>query len=136
VCQGLYDWNHRSADNTMTNLLLLNPDDRRFESADIERIFQSNGGFRDVRLNEPGGAVIEADYVEPEDWTIVGLSGSRKSISLSGTTDAALRAALILQRNLGTPLRIIDSDYSFDLIFSDFANVEELQTAIDQARAS
>ena len=119
----------------MASLLLLNTDDRRFEMADIERVFQSNSGFRDVRFNEPGGAVIEADYVEPEDWTIVGLNGSQKSISLSGTTDAAFRAALILQRSLGIPLRIIDSEYSFDLVFSNVANEEELQTAIDKARA-
>lgn len=119
----------------MTDLLLLDPDDGTFETAEIERIFQSNSGFRDVRFNEPGGAIIEADYVEPEDWTIVGLSGSRESISLSGTTDAALRAALILQRDFARPLRIIDSDYSFDLILSSFVSIEELRSAIDKARA-
>jgi hypothetical protein len=120
----------------MHNILLLNSDNRPFDVAAIERIFQSESGFRDVRFNEPGGAVIEADYIEPEDSTIVGLSGSRKSISLSGTSDATLRAALILQRRLGTPLRMFDTEYSFDLILSGFSSIEELQAAIDLARSS
>ena len=120
----------------MTSLLLLHLDDRAFETADIERIFQANSGFRDVRFNEPGGAIIEADYVEPEDLTIVALSGSRKSIALSGTTDAAFRAALILQRNLDCPLRLVDSGYSFDLVLDGFSSIEELQSAIENARTS
>lgn len=120
----------------MHNLLLFNSDERPFEVEVIERIFHAEGGFRDVRYNEPGGAAIEADYIEPEDRTIVRLSGSRSRISLSGTSDAALRAALILQRHMDQPLRIIDTDYSFDLILRDFRNLEELQTAIDKAQAS
>jgi hypothetical protein len=120
----------------MTNLLLLKPDDRTFEAAEIEWIFRSNSGFHDLRFNEPGGALIEADYVEPEDWTIVGLSGTRKSISLSGTSDAALRAALIVQGNFRTPLRMVDTDYSFDFLLSNFSNIEELRSAIDKAQAS
>jgi hypothetical protein len=120
----------------MHNILLLNPDDRPFEIAAIERIFRSEREFRDGRFNEPGGALIEAEYIEPEDRTIVRLSGTRKSISLSGTSDAALRAALILQRNLAIPLRMFDTEYSFDLILADFANVEELRTAIQTAQTS
>jgi hypothetical protein len=120
----------------MHDILLFNPDDRPFDADVIERIFQSENGFRDVRFNEPGGDVIEADFVEPEDWTIVGLSGNRNRISLSGTSDAALRAALILQRNLDTPLRIVDTDYSFDLILRDFQTTEELRAAIQNAQTS
>ena len=120
----------------MQNIMLLTSDDRPFDVAAIERIFQSERGFRDIRFDDPGGAVIEADYVEPEDWSIVGLSGSRKSIFLSGTSDAALHAALLLQRNLKTPLRILDTDYSFDLSLQEFSNVEELRAAIDGEQAN
>ena len=120
----------------MQSILLLNPDDRPFEIEAIQHVFQSEPGFRDVRFNEPGGVGIEADYVEPEDWTIVGLCGSRKSISLSGTTDAALRAALILQKNLNTPLRMVDTDYSFDLILQNIPNVETLRNAIQNSQTN
>ena len=74
----------------MHNTLLFNADERPFEFASIRRIFQSEPGFRDVRFNEPGGRGLEAHYVEHKDRTIVGLSGDRNRISLSGTSDAAL----------------------------------------------
>jgi hypothetical protein len=120
----------------MTNLLLLYHDDRTFEISDIKRIFEANRGFSDVRLDEPGGAAIEADYVEHEDRTIVGLSRSRRSISLAGTTDAAFHAALILQRDLGTPLRLVDTGYTFDFILEGSLTVEELRAAVEDARTS
>jgi hypothetical protein len=120
----------------MQSVLLLNPDDRPFEPATIQHVFESEPGFQDIRFNEPGGAVIEADYFQSEDSTIIGLSRSLKSIWLSGTTDAALHAALVLQRSLGTPLRLVDSDYSFDLLLEGFSNVEELRAAIAKAGTS
>ena len=121
--------------NTMQSLLLFRSDDEPFAVEAIQRIFESVSGFVEVRYNTPVGTPIEADYVEDQDFTIVRLSGRRNTISLSGTTDATLRAALILQEHLHTPLRIIDSDYSFDLVLSDFKDIEELRTAIDNAQA-
>jgi hypothetical protein len=120
----------------MQSILLLNPDDRPFEMAAIRHVFESEPGFQDIRYDEPGGALIEADYIEFEDSTIVGLSRSRQSIWLSGTTDAALRAALVLQKRLGTPLRLIDSDYSLDLLLEGVSNVEQLRAAFENARTN
>jgi hypothetical protein len=120
----------------MHDLLLMNPDDKRFDAKAIERIFESEHGFGDMRFNEPGGALIEADYIESEGRTIVELSGNRRSIALSGTSDVALRAVLILQRNLDSPLRMVDTDYSFDLILEGLSTVEELRDAIERARTS
>ena len=119
----------------MHNLLLLTSDEMPFEVAAVRQAFDSDGGFRDIRFDEPGGAAIEAEYVEPDDWTIVSLSKSLSRISLSGTSDAALRAALILQRHLATPLRIIDTDYTFDLVLRDYSSFQELRAAIDAAQA-
>jgi hypothetical protein len=118
----------------MHSIMLFDSGERPFEVDAIDRIFRSENGFRDVRYNTPIGTPIEADYIEDDDWTIVRLSGTQKSISLSGTSDVALRAALILQAHLEGPLRIIDTDYSFDLILRDFSNLEELNAAIDKAR--
>src|ERR1700730_7840457 len=99
----------------MQNLLLFNSDQRPFDFDAVNRIVQSENGFRDVCFDEPGGALMEAVYAEDQDFIIVRLSRNGNRISLSGTTDAALRVALILQRHLQSPLRIIDWDYSFDL---------------------
>jgi hypothetical protein len=118
----------------MHNILLFDANDQPFDVATVGRIFQTQSGFRDVRFNLPSGRVIEADYAASDDWTAVGLSGDRETISLRGTSDAALGAALILQRNLGMPLRIIDTDYSFDLNLQDYSSVTELRAAIAHAQ--
>ena len=118
----------------MHNILLFDPDDRPFEVAAIERVFRSERGFYDIRLNEPGGAYIEAEFTLGDYKTIARLGDDRSTISLSGTSDAALQAALILQNNLGTPLRMIDTEYSFDLILRGIPDVETLRAAIQNAQ--
>jgi hypothetical protein len=120
----------------MHSILLFNPDNRPFEAAVIELVFQSEPGFRDVRFNEPGGAYIEAEYVLGDYKTIARLSENCDTISLSGTSDAALHAALILQSNLHSPLRMVDTDYSFDLILRDIPDIETLRIAIQSAQIS
>ena len=120
----------------MQSLLLINSDTQPFSVDAIQHIFQSVREFVEVRYDTPVGTPIEADYVEGQDFTMVDLSPDYKAISISGTTDAALRAALIMQRHLGVPLRIIDLDYSFDLLLRDFSNVDELRAAIDEAQAN
>ncbi len=119
----------------MQSLLLFNTDKRPFTVEAIQRIFKSVPGFGEIRYNTPVGTPIEANYVEDDDFTLVDLSVECDTISISGTTNAALRAALILQRHLDAPLRIIDLDYSFDLVLRNFSNVEELRAAIDEAQA-
>jgi hypothetical protein len=119
----------------MQMLLLLNSDNRPFTVEQIHEAFQSESRFHEVRFNTPGGSAIEADYVDGQDSTIVRLDDDLETVSLSGQTDAALRAALILQRHLQGQLRIIDLDYAFDLVLSDFKDIDELRTAIDNAQA-
>jgi hypothetical protein len=117
----------------MHSILLFNEDDRPFDSATVGRIFQSEAGFRDVRFSEPGGDMIGAEYFDFNGSTIVRLTGDRRTISMRGTSDVELHAALIIQRSLGTPLRMVDSDYSFDLTFQGISNVDELRDAMDEA---
>ena len=52
------------------------------------------------------------------------------------TWGAALRAALLIQKSLRIPLRMIDDDNSFDLTFSGISTVEELEAAMENARTS
>jgi hypothetical protein len=88
-----------------------------------------------VRYNTPIGAPIEADFSRGDDFTTVELSQKRDAISISGTSICSLHAALLLQSHLSIPLRIVDTDYSFDLTLSDFSSIDELQSAINHARA-
>jgi hypothetical protein len=120
----------------MHNILLFDRNERPISVDALDRIFRSVAGFGQVRYNTPIGTPIEADYAEDDDSTTVRLDSERETISISGTSDAALQAAWILQLQLQTPLRIVDTDYSFDLVLNDFKSLEELQAAIDSARAS
>ena len=115
----------------MNNLLLMHSGGEPFDAEALGRIFQSVQGFRDVRFDDPGGALVEADFHDSGGQTIVGLTNSRKGILLSGTSDVALRAALVLYRSLDKPLRIVDTSYSFDLSLADYSNIEELLAAIE-----
>jgi hypothetical protein len=120
----------------MHNLLLFNLNERPIPVDALERIFHSVTGFGDVRYRTPIGTPIEADFNYDQDFTTVRLNAKCETISISGTSDAALQAAWILQRHFQTPLRIVDTEYSFDLLLSSFSNIEELRTAIAEAQAS
>jgi hypothetical protein len=89
-----------------------------------------------LRLDEPGGALLECEYVEPDDRTIIRLSGDASTISIYHTWGAALRAALLIQKSLEAPMRMVNDDYSFDLTFSNISSVEELEAAMESARTS
>jgi hypothetical protein len=120
----------------MQMLLLYNDENRPFAADVIRNVFKSEKGFQDVRSEGLVGSVVEADYVDGRDSTIVRLSDNLETISLSGTSDTAIRAALALQGHLQEPLHIIDLDYSFDLVLKDFAGIDELRSAISDAQAS
>ncbi|HEV3138315.1 MAG TPA: hypothetical protein VGZ26_10430, partial [Pirellulales bacterium] len=92
--------------------------------------------FTDLRFEEPGGALIECEYIEPNDRTIIRLSRDASTISMYHTWGAALRAALLIQKSLGIALRMVNDDYTFDLTFSDISTVEELEAAMENARTS
>jgi hypothetical protein len=120
----------------MHNLLLFDVKEREIPVDALQRVFQSVSGFQRVRHNTPTGTPIEADYIVGQDFTTVELDAKRETISIRGTSGAALSAAWILQSHLNIPLRMVDTEYSFDLVLSSFSNIEELQAVIDKARSS
>ena len=120
----------------MHNLLLFDVNDRQIPLDALDRIFHLVDGFQQVRRNTPTGTPIEANFVHGNESTTVRLDSRRETISITGTSDTALRAALILQAYLQDPLRIVDTEYSFDLVLADYSSIEELARAIDRARAS
>lgn len=117
----------------MQRLLLLRADDREIAPSAIEALARSHQGFHDIRLHEPGGAIFEAQYSLGGDSTFMRLNSDGKTISLSGTSDAALQVVLLAQNALDCSLRLIDSDYSFDLLLGKSGNIHELRDAIERA---
>jgi hypothetical protein len=120
----------------MQFLLLYKADSSLFDQSEVEQVFRSNPNFKNLQFNTPGGDLIACRYVERDDWTLINLDHDRQSIFFSDTRGAALRAVLLIQKSLGIPLRMVNDDYSFDLTFSDISTVEELETAMGNARTS
>ncbi len=118
----------------MQFLLLFNPDFAPFDPHMVERAFRSCAAFTPLRTDDPGGALFECDYIEPDNWTTIRLGSDSEAISIKNTWGAALKAALLIQQHLGVPIRMFDDDNGFDLTFSDIQSVEELEAAIDNAR--
>ena len=118
----------------MQFLILVNPDFSPFDPSAVERALRSCDSFTHLRNSEPGGALIECQYIEPDDWTFVRLSCDAAGITIDHTSGAALKAAILVQKHLGVPIRMIDDDNSFDLIFSGIQSVEELEAAIENAQ--
>jgi hypothetical protein len=114
----------------MQRLLIFHPDQNPFHVRDLEQITQAEPGFHSVRFDEPGGSAFEAKYSQPGDYTTIRLSHDRKVISISGATDAPLQVVMLLQNGLDGPLRMVDTDYSFDFILKNFHNIDELRTAM------
>jgi hypothetical protein len=105
----------------MQSIFLIRVDEQRFDPQRIEAVLRADAAFLEVRLNDPAGALVEAEFIDSDGTTDVALSESAKAIFFSGTSDTDLRAALRLQSHLKTPLRIFDTEYSFDLVLSDYA---------------
>lgn len=120
----------------MQFLLLFRADSTLFDPSEVERVFRSHSSFLDLRLNTPVGDLIECEFIEANDRTLICLDQDRQAISLSKAGGAALNAVLIIQQALGVPMRVYNDSYTFDLTFSDISTVEELEAAMDNARTS
>jgi hypothetical protein len=120
----------------MQFLLLFKADGSLFDRSELERVFRSNTHFRDVRFDTPVGDLIECEYVDADDSTLIHLGKDRESVFLNHTWGAALRAVLAIQQSLGIPMRLFNDDYTFDLTFSDISTVEELEAAMENARTT
>ncbi len=119
----------------MQSIILWREDELDFEPSEVEHVFRTQAGFDQVWFNEPGGALIEAQYSSAPDnyYVLVRLSGDRRMISISSVSDDSLQAALLLQKKLQSPLRIMNDDYTFDLKLGDYASLDELNAAIEAA---
>lgn len=117
----------------MDNLLLFRDDDTSISPEAFETLLQTAQGFSEIRRHTPAGTLVEAQYTLGDDFTTVRLNSTGKAISISSTSSAALEAAIVIQRGLPFPLRIINMSYSFDLNLQDYENLADLAAAIDAA---
>jgi len=115
-----------------TNLLLCVVDDDGHFSLDcIERAFNADERFLNIQREGIGQSVIEAEFVDGNDQTTARVRAALNVISLSRAGDAALTVALILRKCCAGAVRLIDTNYSFDIEMKDFATLDELRAAVE-----
>ena len=114
----------------MQSLLIFHPDQSPFQVSDLQQITDAEPGFHSIRFKSPGGSTYEAEYSQFGDYTTLRLNEERTVISISGATDAPLQVVILLQNRLNGPLRMVDTDYSFDFILKGFHNIDELRSAM------
>lgn len=72
-------------------------------------------GIRDVRMSGLGGAMLQAHFDGWGDTTMVRVLDDAQTVAISGTGPASFCLALEIAKRLSPPIRMIDSDYSFDV---------------------
>ncbi len=118
----------------MHSLMLVDVNERPINLDALRWIFQHAPGFQTMREHTPAGIPIEAQFIDGHDFTSVAMTTNGEAIGIRGTSGAALRAAWVIKENLSTPLRIFDTEYSFDLLMSKFSTFDDLERTIDHAR--
>jgi hypothetical protein len=114
----------------MNFLLLYIDKGKTFDREHFLQLLQSIDGICEIEESCSDGACIRGRYNYGGDSTIVELKEDLESIVLSGLGNSAIDLAFRIQQYCFEPLHIIDSDYSFDLIVSDFKDASEFRMTI------
>lgn len=118
----------------MDFLLLYIGEGIRFDREEVKRVLRDIPGIRNLEERAGVGWWLQAQLDEGNDSTIIRLVTDEESISISGSGDASLKAAVEIQAGMELSLRLVDIDYSFDLPLRDLRSTEELRKAIVRAR--
>ena len=120
----------------MKMLLLFIGENKNLDKNNLVEILQEIPGTQDVRKGNFLGSILECDFSYEADFTIVRLSNDLKTISISGTGDASLKIALEIQKRYSKAIRVVDSDYSFDLVLEQMVSVSELRQRMLEASSA
>jgi len=102
----------------------------KFDENLILQILKAMPGASKVKVGQFIGACIEASFDFEDDSTIIRLKPDRETIAISGVGKASLQAAYRLQSEYPKPIHMIDADYSFDVVLSEFRDYESLCKSI------
>ncbi len=119
----------------MDFLVLFAGEDKKFDEEMVFQILANIPGVYDLKREPNVDAVIEGRCDFEDDSTIVRLSEDLETITISGTGKASLQLALEIQKALGTPLRVFDSDYSFDLMLNEINSLSDFEEKIASANS-
>jgi hypothetical protein len=120
----------------MQLLLLFIGENQKFEQNQLKSILQKNSEVKNLKTGNFVGSILECDFSYESDFTIVRLSDDLETITISGTGDASLKIALEIQKSYPKPIRVIDSDYNFDLQLQEISSVSEFRQKILEASSA
>ena len=117
----------------MKTLLLFIGKNEQFAPHQIASILQEIQGTNNLKEGNFVGSILECEFVDENDFTLIRLSDDLDTITISGMGNASLKISLEIQRRYPKPIRLIDSDYSFDLVLEKIISVSELRQKMLEA---
>ena len=111
----------------MAFLMLYIADQAKFEVETVKSFLLASSKVRPVAA--PRDHTFCCEYQTSEDVFIVRVTNDAETIVLDGGSEAALNAAMFIQKASSAPVRIIDESYSFDHSLEDFENLDSLRRA-------
>jgi hypothetical protein len=111
----------------MKMLLLFIGEDEKFNLIQVADILTKIPNIQNLKQGDFVGSILEGEFSEKNDFTIIRLSDDLETISIDGDGDASLKIALELQKHYPKNLRLIDSNYSFDIELAKINSVGQLR---------
>ncbi|MGL5195406.1 MAG: hypothetical protein ACRC8Y_17630 [Chroococcales cyanobacterium] len=111
----------------MKMLLLFIGEDEKFNLIQIADILTKIPNIQNLKQGDFVGSILEGEFSEKNDFTIIRLSDDLETISIDGDGDASLKIALEIQKHYPQNLRLIDSNYSFDIELAKINSVGQLR---------
>jgi len=120
----------------MKLLILYIGENEKFDKNLLVEIMAHIPGTKALGEENLVGSIREWEFVDKgdcaartrlRDRTLVRLSEYLETISIPGTGDASLKIALEIQKLYPIPIRVVDEDYSFDLVLKEMGSVTALR---------
>ncbi len=118
---------------TMKILLLLSGEDEKFNLSEVADILPKIPQIQNLKQGEFVGSILECELSDRNDYTMIRLSDDLETISIDGDGDASLKIALEIQKHYPQNLRLIDSNYSFDIELDKIKSVGELRQKMQES---
>ncbi len=111
----------------MKMLLLFIGEDEKFNISQVADSLTKIPNIQNFKQGNFVGSILECEFSEKNDFTIIRLSDGLETISIDGDGEASLKIALEIQKHYPQNLRLIDSNYSFDIELAEIKSVGQLR---------
>lgn len=120
----------------MKMLLLFIGENETFNLSQVADSLTKIPNIKNVKQGDFVGSILECEFSDKTDFTIIRLSDDLETISIDGDGDASLKIALKIQNNYPQNLRLIDSNYSFDIELAKIKSVSQLRQNIRESSSA